>query len=200
MVIQSKSKKNHFLIADNMKVIAGLGNVGDKYTNTRHNIGFTALDLFALQIEQSGNPVTWKNESKFDAIIAKVKYLGQDLLLVKPTTFMNLSGLALQKILSFHKIAPENLAVVYDDIDLPLGKIRIRTEGSAGTHNGMKSIIQELGTDKFTRIRIGIESRGDLAPKEQDLASFVLSRFTEAEQPLLKTALAEATKEIQKFI
>lgn len=182
-----------------MKVIAGLGNVGDKYTNTRHNVGFTALDLFAEQLEKSGTPVTWKNESKFDAIIAKIKFNGQELLLVKPTTFMNLSGLALQKILAFHKIAPENLAVIYDDIDLPLGKIRIRTEGSAGTHNGMKSIIQELGTDAFTRIRIGIESRGDLAPKEQDLSSFVLSRFTEAEQPLLKAALDEATKETQKF-
>lgn len=183
-----------------MKVLAGLGNIGDKYLNTRHNIGFTALELFAQQLEKNGTSVIWKNESKFDAIIAKVKYEGQDLLLVKPTTFMNLSGLALQKILTFHKVATENLAVIYDDIDLTLGKIRVRTEGSAGTHNGMKSIIQELGTEKFTRIRIGIESRGELSPKEQDLASFVLSRFNETEQPILKTAIPDACTEIEKFV
>lgn len=177
-----------------MKVLAGLGNVGDKYLNTRHNVGFTALDLFVHQLEQSGTSVTWKNEPKFDAYIAKIKYQDQDILLVKPTTYMNLSGLAIQKVLAFHKIPTKNLSVIYDDIDLPLGKIRIRTEGSAGTHNGMKSIIQELGTDAFTRIRIGIESRGEYAPKEQDLSSFVLNRFTEAELPLLKTALEEAIK------
>lgn len=183
-----------------MKIIVGLGNIGEKYHNTRHNVGFLALDEFVKDLEKEGTEVNWKNESKFDAVIAKVKYHGQDLLLVKPTTFMNLSGQALQKVLAFHKVPSHEMAVVYDDIDLPLGKIRVRTEGSAGTHNGMKSLIQELGTDCFTRIRIGIESRGELAPKEQDLSSFVLSRFIPEELPLLKTALEEAITKIKSFI
>ncbi|MEK7127036.1 MAG: aminoacyl-tRNA hydrolase, partial [Patescibacteria group bacterium] len=117
-----------------------------------------------------------------------------------PTTFMNLSGEAISKILNFFKETPENLIVIYDDIDLPLGNLRVRKEGSAGTHNGMRSIIQHLQTEKISRIRIGTESRGTLSPQEQDLHSFVLTRFNKEEQQLIKESIKEAVKELKKLI
>ncbi|MBL4694430.1 aminoacyl-tRNA hydrolase [Candidatus Gracilibacteria bacterium] len=113
---------------------------------------------------------------------------------------MNLSGLAVFKLLSYYKAEASDLIVIYDDIDLPVGKIRVRKEGSAGTHNGMKSIIQELGTNQFTRIRIGIEGRGTTSPQQQDLASYVLSRFSDEEEVLVDEALKEAMGELEKAI
>lgn len=183
-----------------MKIVVGLGNVGEKYLKTRHNCGFLALDEFTKQLENEGIEVKWKNESKLEAEIAKVDYKGEKLLLVKPTTFMNLSGEAVSKILNFYKEEKKNLTVIYDDIDLPLGKIRVREKGSAGTHNGMKSIIQCLGSEDFNRIRIGIESRGELAPKQQDLSDFVLGNFIKAEYPLIAEALKESIEELKKLL
>lgn len=181
-----------------MKIIVGLGNIGGKYVKTRHNCGFLVLDQFVKELEDEGIKVVWKEESKFKAIIAKTKYNNEDLLLVKPTTLMNLSGEAVSKIVNFYKEPLENLTVIFDDIDLPLGKIRIRDKGSAGTHNGMKSVIEKLGTENFKRIRIGIESRGELTPKQQDTSSFVLSEFTKKEYKGIGTAIKEATKELKK--
>ena len=183
-----------------MKIVVGLGNVGEKYLKTRHNCGFLALDEFTKQLETEGTEVSWKNEAKLDAEIAKINYKGDRLLLVKPTTFMNLSGEAVSKILNFYKEAKENLIVIYDDIDLPLGKIRVREKGSAGTHNGMKSIVERLGTEDFNRIRIGIESRGELAPKQQDLADFVLGNFGKEEYPLISEALKQSVEELKKLL
>jgi PTH1 family peptidyl-tRNA hydrolase len=183
-----------------MKIVVGLGNVGEKYLKTRHNCGFLALDEFTKQLEATGVEVSWKNESKLDAEIAKVSLSGEKVLLVKPTTFMNLSGEAVNKIMNFYKESKENLIVIYDDIDLPLGKIRVREKGSAGTHNGMKSIIQCLGNEDFNRIRIGIESRGELAPKQQDLADFVLGNFTKEEYPLISEALKLSIEELKKLL
>ena len=120
--------------------------------------------------------------------------------MAKPTTLMNLSGEAVSKILSFYKESPENLIIICDDIDLPLGKVRVRQKGSAGTHNGLKSIIQDLGTENFTRVRIGIESRGLLAPEHQDLSSFVLADFGKKEVPALMEAIEEALVELKKLI
>lgn len=178
-----------------MKIIVGLGNVGKEYENTRHNCGFIALDTFAKELKTN-----FEEDKKFKAFIATSSHNGEKILLAKPTTYMNLSGQAVSKILNFYKEPLENLVVIYDDIDLPLGKIRIRSEGSAGTHNGMKSLIQELGSQNFTRIRIGTESRGEIAPKQQDLTSFVLSPFSSAEKPILKKSIEEALSELKKML
>ncbi len=175
-----------------MKVIVGLGNIGPKYSQNRHNTGFIFLDHFA----KSFKDINWKEEPKFKAIIAKT---GQ-IFLVKPTTLMNLSGEAVSKILNFYKLTPPDLVVIYDDVDLPLGKIRVRQKGSAGTHNGLKSVIEHLGTEEFTRIRIGIESRGVSAPTSQDISSFVLSDFSGKELVTLKKSIKEAEEELQKLI
>lgn len=180
-----------------MKILVGLGNVGEKYINTRHNIGFMVLDRFCEQLEIS--PV-WKEEPKLKAHTAKIPYNGQILFLVKPSTLMNLSGQAVSKTLNFFKEPPENLIVIYDDIDLPLGTTRFRTKGSAGTHNGMRSIIQDIGTEEFPRLRIGIETRGEEAPAQQDLSSFVLSPFNQAEQEKLDLVLNKAAQELKDLI
>ena len=184
-----------------MKIIVGLGNIGDKYTSTRHNYGFLFLDEFIKQIEKDQQiEIKWKEETKLKALTAKVPYNDEILFLAKPTTLMNLSGQSVSKILNFFKEPLKNLIVIYDDIDLPLGKTRIRQEGSAGTHNGMKSIIQDIGSQQFTRIRLGIESRGELTPKQQDLASFVLSDFTENESTTVEKSINEGIKELSSLI
>jgi len=191
-----------------MKLIVGLGNIGDKYTKTRHNAGFMAVDFLAEKIASDATTTTtsntktnvteWQEEPKFKAFIAEttIGTDGEKTILAKPTTFMNLSGESIAKIMTFYKIPLENLTVIFDDIDLPLGTIRLREKGSAGTHNGMKSIIKLLGTEDFKRIRIGTESRGITSPKEQDTASFVLSNFTKEEEKLLKKAIEEAIAKI----
>ncbi len=182
-----------------MKIVVGLGNIGDKYVRNRHNCGFIFLDTLVEELEAQEIPVKWREEAKFKAIIAKINYRNEKVLLVKPTTLMNISGEAVAKILNFYKEIPSNLIVISDDIDLPLGIIRIREKGSAGTHNGLKSVIQSINTENFTRIRIGIEHRGSSAEK-QDLSSFVLSDFTKEEIPLLKEAIDQAVFELKKLL
>ncbi len=176
-----------------MKIIVGLGNIGEKYKDTRHNAGFMFLDN--LKVEKS-----WTEEPKFSAITSKTTIFGEPALLVKPTTLMNLSGIAVSKILNFFKIPTEDLIVIFDDIDLPLGKTRYKEEGSAGTHNGIKSLIKELGTTEFKRIKIGIESRGLLAPKEQNISSFVLEKFNNEELEILKKSLIEAEEKLKSCL
>ncbi|MFA6305268.1 MAG: aminoacyl-tRNA hydrolase [Candidatus Gracilibacteria bacterium] len=184
-----------------MKIIVGLGNIGEKYENTRHNVGFMFINELIKEIEKKlGQRVEMEENPKFKAETGKVSYEGENFLLVKPTTFMNLSGEAVSKILNFYKETPENLIVIHDDVDLPLGKIRVRETGSAGTHNGMKSVIQQLGTENFIRIRIGIESRGVSSPAQQDISDFVLSRFKEEELSEVKKAIEEGIKELKKRI
>lgn len=153
-----------------MKIIIGLGNPGSKYENTRHNVGFLAVDYLS---ERLGVHIFTKTFSKFNAIITEARINGNKLLLVKPLTYMNLSGEAVKPIIDWYKIDIEDMVVVYDDLDLPLGKLRIREKGSAGGHNGMKSIIQHVGTDHFKRIRIGIDR-----PKEESVVDHVLAKFT----------------------
>lgn len=175
-----------------MKTIVGLGNPGSKYVKNRHNVGFMVVDSLA----DKNGVQDWKEEKKFNALVSQINLKGEKALLVKPLTMMNLSGETVSKILNFYKESPENLTVIYDDLDLPVGKLRIRDSGSAGTHNGMKSIIQHLGTENFRRIRIGTEGRGTTSPKEQDTTSYVLSNFTKEEEPLIKKAIKEA---VEKF-
>jgi len=175
-----------------MKIIVGLGNIGGKYAKTRHNTGFIVVDALFNKL----NGTDWKEEPKFKSLIAECVFKGEKVLLAKPTTLMNLSGQAISSIVNFYKEPLENLTVIYDDVDLPLGTIRIRDKGSAGTHNGMKSVIQELGTEEFKRIRIGIEGRGTTSPKEQDTSSYVLSAFAKEEEPIIKKAIEEVVSDL----
>ncbi len=154
----------------------GLGNPGPRYAGTRHNIGFELVDYAAAAW---GDPGTWKQECK--ALTRKVNVAGEPVLLAKPQTFMNLSGESARALLAFYKLPPEKLTVVFDDVYLDLGAVRIRSQGSAGGHNGIKSIIQHCGTE-FARIRIGVGP----CPPGCDLSNFVLQNFSRTEGEILK--------------
>ncbi len=179
-----------------MKLIVGLGNPGKEYENTRHNAGFTCVDL----LWAAWNFPVPQLQKKFLAEVSEGTINGEKIIIAKPQTFMNLSGEAVAKIASFYDIGAQNIFVVYDDIDLPLGSIRIREDGSAGTHNGMKSIVASLGHQDFPRIRIGIESRGVTAPKEQDLTSFVLHAFLPKERSILEEGFEKAKNALEMAI
>jgi PTH1 family peptidyl-tRNA hydrolase len=179
-----------------MILIVGLGNPGPKYNKTRHNVGFVALDTLAYK-----HNLEFKHDKKFNAEIAELKLseLPEPFLLAKPHTFMNNSGEAVQKIAQFYKIAPENIWIVFDELDLPLGQIKIRKSGSAGTHNGMKSVVAHLGQN-FPRFRIGIESRGETASRLQDTASFVLSEFFTPEKELISRSIEKIVEALESAL
>lgn len=161
-----------------MYIIAGLGNPGKRYENTRHNIGFIALDLLAER-----NHITI-NKIKHKALVGEGRISGQKVLLVKPQTYMNLSGQSLREVMGYYKEDTENLIVIYDDIDIETGTIRIRKKGSAGTHNGMRSIVYDLQSDQFPRIRIGMGSQ-----QKGDLRGFVTGGFSKEEREPLEDAV-----------
>ena len=161
-------------------LIVGLGNPGKQYENTRHNCGFLALDVL-------GEKLNCKiDRSKFQGLYGQAQYNGTKIYLLKPMTYMNLSGRSLLQLSAYFSIPPQRIIVIFDDISLPVGKLRIRSDGSAGGHNGIKSIIAELGSQDFPRIKIGV---GAKAHPEQDLADWVLSSFSKEESKLLQTAL-----------
>lgn len=166
-----------------MYIIAGLGNPGSKYENTRHNIGWLALDELA---REQGVSV---DRMKFHALTAQCVLAGEKVLLMKPTTYMNNSGEAIEEARNFYKIPTHNVIVLSDDINLPPGKLRIRRKGSAGGHNGLKSIIQCMGTDDFPRVRLGIGSK---THPDMDLADYVLGKFPKSEQKAIEEALKNA--------
>lgn len=162
-----------------MYIIVGLGNPGLKYNNTRHNIGFLVIDALA---EKYNIDVL---EKKHKALVGKGVIEGERVILAKPQTFMNLSGESVRELIDYYKVEPETeLIVIYDDISLPVGGLRIRTKGSAGGHNGIKNILQHLGTDVFLRIKVGVGEK----PPRMDLADYVLGHFTEEEQKAEKEA------------
>lgn len=171
-----------------MWLIVGLGNPGTTYAHTRHNIGFDAIDLLA---HRHGLEIRGK---RAQSLIGEGQIAGQRVALVKPQTYMNLSGQAVSALRSWYKIdLARDLLVIYDDMDLPFGRLRFRERGSAGTHNGMRSIIAQLGSSEFPRLRVGI----DQAPGHQDAASYVLSRFSKeeaAELPDLLGRVADAVE------
>lgn len=164
-----------------MYIIIGLGNPGKKYENTRHNMGFIAVDLLA---EKYGIKV---DKIKFKALVGEGRIAGRKVLLVKPQTYMNLSGQSVMEVMNFYKEDIENLIVIYDDIDIPTGTIRLRKKGSAGTHNGMRNIVYLLQEDGFPRIRVGIGSESKV-----DLIHYVTSGVTKKEKDLLEDALTRA--------
>jgi peptidyl-tRNA hydrolase, PTH1 family len=166
-------------------LIVGLGNPGRQYEETRHNVGFMLLDKLA-----AGSGAIFQSAPKWQSHLAKLPESGT--ILLKPQTFMNLSGRAIQQILSFHKWTPDQMLVIYDDVALPLGTLRFREKGSAGGHNGIKSIIQHLGNDEFPRLKIGI---GGSRPGE--MVGHVLGKFSPDERPLLENTLATALEAVQ---
>jgi peptidyl-tRNA hydrolase, PTH1 family len=159
------------------KVVVGLGNPGSRYDGTRHNVGFAVIDALA---ENAGRP-----QQRFQAEIAELREGEQKVLLVKPTTFMNLSGQAVRQILDFYKVEIADLLVVCDDINLPLGKLRLRARGTHGGHNGLRNIQEQLGTNEYSRLRIGVD-----APPEEGAIDHVLGRFRPGERPVIAEALA----------
>ena len=170
-----------------MYIIAGLGNPGGKYEKTKHNMGFQVIDLLAdkYHIEM--------NQKKHKAICGTGIIEGVKVLLLKPQTFMNLSGESIRDAVDFYKIDPETeLSVIYDDISLPPGHLRIRKKGSAGGHNGIKNIIQHLGTQVFPRIRVGVGEK----PEGWDLADYVLSGFSKEDEVLVKESWERAVEAV----
>lgn len=168
-----------------MFIIAGLGNPGREYINTRHNIGFETIDAIAAKYNID------VSEKKHKGLIGKGVIEGNKVILVKPQTFMNLSGECLREVCDYYKVDPESeVIVIYDDITLDVGGIRVRKKGSAGGHNGMKSIIAHLGTEGFMRIRVGIGEK----PARMDLADWVLGHFPESDKENLRSGINDAAE------
>ena len=174
-----------------MYLIVGLGNPGRDYVGTRHNVGFEALDVIASKYDIK------LNKEKFRAVYGEGRIGGERVILAKPQTFMNLSGESVREIMSWYKIAPENLIVIYDDISLEVGTLRIRPKGSAGGHNGVKNIIYQLNTDIFPRIKIGIG-----APKtpEYELIDYVLGKFQKEEVDILIKVAIKTAEAVEVII
>lgn len=168
-----------------MFVIAGLGNPGRKYENTRHNMGFLVIDRIA---EKSGINV---NKLKFRALVGDGVISGRKVLLVKPQTYMNLSGESLREVVDYYGVEPEDVLVIYDDFDLETGALRIRKKGSAGSHNGMKSVISHLQSEDFPRIRIGIGRSGSL-----DWKDFVIGKVGRDEKKSIEDAVERAAEAV----
>lgn len=169
-----------------MYVIAGLGNPGTQYESTKHNIGFITVDYLA---EMHRIPI---KKLKHKALVGEGSISGQKVLLVKPQTFMNLSGNSIREIVAYYKISMEELIVIYDDIDIPMGSLRIRKKGSAGTHNGMRSIVYDLQSDQFPRIRIGIGGE-----RKGDLADYVIGGFQKSQIPVMEEAVRQAAAAVE---
>lgn len=167
-----------------MYLIAGLGNPTKEYDKTRHNVGFSVIDVLADRYRID------INEKKHKALCGRGVIEGQKVLLLKPQTFMNLSGESIRAAADYYKIEPEEMIVIYDDISLDPGQLRIRLKGSAGGHNGIKNIIANLGTRDFPRIKVGVGAK----PPRMDLADYVLSRFGAGEQKLMEEAFGEAAE------
>lgn len=172
-----------------MFLIVGLGNPEKKYLNTWHNAGFMCVDKLAKLLDVSFD------KAECRCVTAHARVNGQKVIVAKPLTYMNLSGEAVQELVHKYKIEKGNLVVVYDDIDIALGKLRIRKEGSAGTHNGMRNIIKMIGTDNFPRIRIGTGKQTEMV-----LIDFVLSSVAEEDKTLLEPVLDDAAHALHRFV
>ena len=173
-----------------MKLIIGLGNPGGEYKDTRHNIGYMVVDKLEKELG-AGTPPAWDRDEKKNVLTARIG----EVLLVKPLTFMNKSGFAVAALVNFYKLTPADVWVIHDDIDLPLGKIKIREKGGSAGHHGIESIIEQLGTDVFVRFRLGI-GRGE-ATEDRSVVAFVLSRFRQSEAGSLKHLVDHGTKAVQ---
>jgi PTH1 family peptidyl-tRNA hydrolase len=171
-----------------LKVVVGLGNPGNRYHGTRHNVGFAVVDALASA------PSAGKFQSRFQAQVAELFEDGQKVLLVKPETFMNLSGRSVREILDYYQVPIGELLVVCDDINLPLGKLRARARGTHGGHNGLRDIQNHLGTTDYARLRVGVGSPGD------DTVDHVLGRFRPTERPIIEDSLAIAVQAVALWL
>ncbi len=172
-----------------MKVVVGLGNPGKKYKGTRHNVGFAVIDGLAE------GPGVSRFQDHFDAQVAEFSEDGAKVLLVKPDTFMNLSGRVVRQVLDFYQLTPADLLVVCDDINLPLGKLRFRARGTHGGHNGLRDIQGHLSSSEYPRLRIGVE-----APEKDGAVDHVLGRFRPSERPVIEEAIATAVQGVVLWI
>ncbi|MBA1433818.1 aminoacyl-tRNA hydrolase [Bombilactobacillus bombi] len=172
-----------------MKAIFGLGNPGQSYDHTKHNMGFMTIDQLAQHYQ-----VELKKE-EFSALDVRFKYQGETIYLVKPLTFMNNSGYAVKMLMSYYQIQPAEILIIHDDLDLPIGKIRLRQKGSAGGHNGLKSIIAALGSDTFKRVKIGIGH-----PARKQVVNWVLTPFNSTEQPLALSGIDQAASAVEDWV
>ncbi|MDR1522306.1 MAG: aminoacyl-tRNA hydrolase [Streptococcaceae bacterium] len=174
-----------------MKMIVGLGNPGEKYLNTRHNVGFITVDEITYR-----EKISFKREKIFEANIASFFVESEKIYLIKPTTFMNESGRAVKLLLTYFNISLDNLVVIYDDLDMDVGRVRLRMKGSAGGHNGVKSLIYHLDTRKFNRVKIGIGHPG----RDHSVVDYVLATFLKEEKELMANALKTTINAIDYFI
>lgn len=186
MIFQKKFKNSSYDF-----LIVGLGNPGKKYEMTRHNAGFLAMDLMAIE---EGVDI---KKLKHHSLVADVKINGKRCLLMKPQTMMNNSGEAVIDAMKYYNISPENVIIIYDDISLDVGQTRIRRKGSAGGHNGIKSIISHIKSEDFPRVKIGVGKKPSL---EYDLVNWVLGRFPKELEPDLKSALENTTKAVRLIV
>ncbi len=179
-----------------MYLIVGLGNPGEKFQNTRHNLGFDSIDLFRKK-EGFEN---WGSEEKFKAEIVK----NESVILVRPLTFMNLSGLSVAKIANFYKISPDEIIIIHDELDLPLGHIKIRVGGSDAGHHGIESIIKELGDEKFIRVRLGIGNwhavSGEHKHAHFNAEKYVVDKFLPSENSTVKALVKRSVKAVEAII
>lgn len=174
-----------------VKLVAGLGNPGKKYSKTRHNLGFMVVDLIAEKFESSFR------KKKGDFRQSAVTISGRNMLLIKPTTFMNLSGVAVRQAADYHGFDPDEILIVCDDINLPLGKIRIRDGGSDGGHKGLRSTIEELNSSDFPRLRIGVGQPDD---PNHPIEAFVLEKFTKDDQEIVEKIIEEAATAVETIV
>lgn len=175
-----------------MKLIVGLGNPGEKYVGVRHNLGFMVADELGKRVKGQGG--SWRNEEKFKSEILDFPLNASHFTLVKPQTYMNNSGLAVKLLASFYKIASEDIIIIHDELDLPLGKIKVRKGGAAAGHHGVESIIAALNTDQFVRVRLGI------GPAVGVVEKFVLEPFVSREKPQVKHVIKQAVKALDLLL
>ncbi|MFA5946238.1 MAG: aminoacyl-tRNA hydrolase [Patescibacteria group bacterium] len=172
-------------------ILVGLGNPGNEYERTRHNTGYLVLEALAKKLNAS-----FKGRDEFQAEVAEANIGEHKAILAKPWTYMNASGRSVQALAHFYKVKPDHVIVISDDVSLPLGTLRVRTEGSAGGHNGLKSIIVNLGTDAFPRVKIGVDAQ----PENVPLEAWVLSRFSKDEMKILNEVIEQAVEVLQGMI
>ncbi|WP_346355201.1 aminoacyl-tRNA hydrolase [Azotosporobacter soli] len=173
-----------------MKIIVGLGNPGQEYSATKHNVGFMVLDELASRWNVTG----WRKRS--NAEVAEYRLGSEAVLLVKPQTYMNLSGTAVGELARWYKVAEEDIVVIFDDMDLPTGKLRLRMKGGSGGHRGIESLLQHLAKDSFLRLRMGIGR----PPAGWQVVDYVLSRFTAEEQPLIAAAIERSAEAVEAIV
>ncbi|MGG3890571.1 aminoacyl-tRNA hydrolase [Metabacillus fastidiosus] len=173
-----------------MKLIIGLGNPGKQYESTRHNVGFMAVDQLS---DRLNIPL---DRTKFNGLYGIGHISGEKVILLKPLTYMNLSGECIRPLMEYYEVDNDEIVVIYDDLDIPTGKIRLRTKGSAGGHNGIKSMIHHLGTQQFNRMRIGI----DRPSNGMTITDYVLGRFIEEEQADIQSAIKQSAEACEKWL